>query len=359
MNVPSRQRTVRGGFTLIELLVVIAIIAILIGLLLPAIQKVRDAAARAQCQNNLKQIGIALQSYHGENKYFPPGCMTDGAPFAAAGGGWGSSWMVFILPYVEQNQLWSVWQFTGSSGYTNAANRASDLATSGVGMVLPVYRCPASTLPLWVQGGNLKVMQSNYCGISGAASNGQIAGFPITDARVNPLAGGQSCCSGGGPAAYNGILYDGSQTKITDIADGSSNTMIVGEQGVYMVDTKGNKMQISAAGLYGWSMGSNQNTISATSPGDNRQFNCNTIRYPINQVTGWNNSMASGTQFGDCTVGVCSDMGNNTPLNSAHSGGCNVAFADGHVVFLTNDIPVVTLGLLAIRDDGQPMPVQY
>src|SRR3984957_17200734 len=100
-------RTGRSGFTLIELLVVIAIIAILIALLVPAVQKVREAAARTQCLNNLKQIGLACHGFHDAMKCLPPGGANDQPPFgtnAAPGsaGNWGSSWMVYILPYIDQ-----------------------------------------------------------------------------------------------------------------------------------------------------------------------------------------------------------------------------------------------------------------
>lgn len=115
----------RNGFTLIELLVVIAIIAILIGLLLPAVQKVREAAARMQCSNNLKQMGLALHAHHSTYSRLPPGGANDQAPFGIdppSSQRWGSSWMVYILPYIEMDNLYKNWQFTGQSGAFNANN---------------------------------------------------------------------------------------------------------------------------------------------------------------------------------------------------------------------------------------------
>src|SRR2546423_1510328 len=116
-----RTGTRRGAFTLIELLVVIAIIAILIGLLIPAVQKVREAAARAQCANNLKQLGIAAHNYHDVNKRFPPAMMvaalgaktpwgatpyTNNPSSAYRNPGFGPNWAVFLLPFVEQDNLY-------------------------------------------------------------------------------------------------------------------------------------------------------------------------------------------------------------------------------------------------------------
>src|SRR6516162_6363862 len=112
MRHPALVRPGYRAFTLIELLVVIAIIAILIGLLIPAVQKVREAALRSQCQNNLKQIGLAMHAYHSNASQLPPGGAADQPPFGTGpngGAGWGSSWMVYILPYIEQGNFFNNW----------------------------------------------------------------------------------------------------------------------------------------------------------------------------------------------------------------------------------------------------------
>jgi len=366
---PNRVR----GFTLIELLVVIAIIAILIGLLLPAVQKVREAAARAQCSNNLKQIGIALHAYHDARKQLPPGCTTDNGQWGS-GGGWGSSWMVYILPYIEQSPLYSQWVFNGSSGYTNANNRALSTAgtintsttpptyTNGSGLWLSIYRCPSSTLPKYAGDpyGTLKVMLANYVGIAGA-SNQALAGSGYTESRIDNSAAGVACCSGGGPSSGGGTLFRGSEVLLPGISDGTSNTLVVSEHADMLSATDGSKRPWSAGGLYGWSMGVNTNNTPnnpAATNADNRQFNVTTIRYAINQKTGWPTTVNSSTQTGDCTVGVCYDLGNNIPLNSTHSGGVNALFGDGSVRFLRDSTNLGVLALSAVRDDGRSVNLE-
>jgi len=285
----------------------------------------------------------------------PPGCTTDAAPFGS-GGGWGSSWMVFLLPQVEQQNIFANWQFTGgNSGYVNANNRAISTTSGTGGPILKTYRCPATNLPKYAQNSPSLPMLATYVGISGAA-NGTIPGY--NESRIDNSGTGVNCCSGGGPASAGGTFYRGSQTRLSELKDGTSNTMVVSEHGDLFVTQDGSKRFWSAGGLYGWSMGANTNSPPnnpAATASDNRQFNCTTIRYAINQTTGWPNTFSSSTQNGDCTLGVCYDMGNNIPLNSGHSNGVNALYGDGSVHFLPNSTSVQTLAQLAVRDDGIPL----
>ncbi len=216
-----RDRSGRRGFTLVELLVVIAIVGILIGLLLPAVQKVRDAAARTQCQNNLEQIGLALHNYHDTQQSFPPGYIdgnTDpnSTPDRDVGPGWG--WASFILPYVEQQNVYH--QINFSVGVGLGSNAAVCL------LPLKVYLCPADstqqTFTVWPT--NVLVAHGNYVGCNGweECFNG---------AGGNPQGGsGTDGLGGGYGMAGVGLFYRNSHNRIANVTDGLSNTIFVGER---------------------------------------------------------------------------------------------------------------------------------
>jgi prepilin-type N-terminal cleavage/methylation domain-containing protein len=200
--IPSRF-TKRKAFTLLELLVVVAIIGILIGLLLPAVQKVREAAARTQCLNNLKQLGLALHGYHDTNNGFPPGYAagvpySDGATDTAPG--WG--WAVLVLPYLEQDNVSR--QFNLSQPVQNSA---------GVKTMLKVFRCPSDLTPE----GPFPVPD----------------GFGTTVCLAAPTSYAACCGSdafGTTDPTGDGVFYRNSRTRIADITDGTSNTILVGER---------------------------------------------------------------------------------------------------------------------------------
>lgn len=356
----------RGAFTLVELLVVIAIIATLIGLLLPAVQSAREAARRIQCANNLKQVGLGLLSYHEARMRLPPGGAMDRVPFGVvpnSGVGYGgSSWMVYLLPYVEERVLYDRWQFYGSdvnsagSGYINVNNQ--NLVGN---LQLPGYRCPSTTLPLWSTskgGANLvNPMIPTYAGISGAV-DGIIPGFSET--RLSRLSGGGSW---GGIVSAGGVLIPNAAIRMSQISDGTSKTMMVGEQGDMLTTQDGTRVPWTASNWNGWQLGPtfSSNYVpngSQTSENDNRSYGMTTIRYQINQKAGWPDG--TDTSGGNCpTTGVCFGNGANTPLTSAHPGGVNALYCDGSVRFLFDTTIPAILGMLATRDDGQVIASEY
>jgi prepilin-type N-terminal cleavage/methylation domain-containing protein/prepilin-type processing-associated H-X9-DG protein len=195
----SRSRfPARSAFTLIELLVVIAIIAILIGLLLPAVQKVREAAARTQCTNNLKQMGLGLHNYHDTYQKLPQGTVdwnTNGtAPYE---GSW--SWQAQILPYIEQDNVYrqaKAWQVP-----PNTYSWSNPMCSQK----MKIYNCPSDSrgASAWpgASSGLPDQATTGYLGVSGTTST-----------------------------AYDGILYMGSKVTLVGITDGTSNTIMVGER---------------------------------------------------------------------------------------------------------------------------------
>jgi len=325
------------GFTLIELLVVIAIIAILIGLLLPAVQKVREAAARMQCQNNMKQLGIALHAFHDANGRMPPGGGDDTTPFGNGGSSWGSSWKVYILPYIEQDNLYKQWQFNGTSGWQNVNNLSKvDKLT------IKTYRCPSSVLPDFHPGSCTNVTNSfqmftTYVGVAGTSID-------------NPRNTNIGCCAGTGPInGGSGILCTNCTTKMTAITDGTSNTILVGEQSDHLRDNN-NKPYIPGTGAltsqgpHGWVMGAGGGGIGAAN--GERQFNITTVRWTIN-MRGLDNSATNGTN---------ENSGSNIPFTATHTGGANMLMGDGSVRFLSDTTALATLQALGSKDGGEVLP---
>lgn len=208
----TQARTrVRSGFTLIELLVVIAIIAVLIGLLLPAVQKVREAAARMSCTNNLKQMGLALHTYHDANGKFPWGHQDSNDFYTLP-------WAVFILPYIEQGNLYN--KFDTKKQFIDPANQGPQAQTR-----VPVYCCPSSPSngKVWTDtwtapnelGANITwtVSASDYVCTGGVQSR-------YRGKFYNPY-----------PGDINGVMQDNKPYSISMITDGTSNTFLVGENG--------------------------------------------------------------------------------------------------------------------------------
>jgi prepilin-type N-terminal cleavage/methylation domain-containing protein len=229
----SRRRSC-SAFTLIELLVVIAIIAILIALLVPAVQKVRAAAARTQCTNNLKQLGLGVHGYHDANKRIPPNGKPGGVHYSWAGGDnnepgantW--TWIARILPYIDQGPLATTYNIPSGT----MAN-----AQAGMAIAITVLLCPADSTEKanpatdWANIGGISMGLTNYKGVSGSnwGDNGPGGNF-ATFFRVADVNGGPNANDGLNHG--NGIFYreDGNRLlTMVGITDGTSNTLMIGE----------------------------------------------------------------------------------------------------------------------------------
>jgi len=296
---------------------VIAIIGVLVGLLLPAVQAAREAARRSSCSNNLKQWGLGLQNHLDVKKRFPPGS-TYANP-------WGASWMVHMLPYVEQTSKFDQMDLSQPCWHNSAS--VNMLALNGFNFA--TLHCPSSPLPQTGAGiSNLGHASANACyvGIAGSADE----------------AAATTYSSGHGIVGSKGVLFPNARVGVHDITDGTSKQLVISEHGDYQTDANDVRQHWRGSQPHSFAMGFNRTTppSGGGDPGDLRAFNTTTIRYAINARRTANQP------------GVSGNFGNNIPLNSAHSGGVNSVFADGSVRFLADAIQLTTLQALAKRDDG-------
>ncbi len=318
----SSSQSRRVGFTLIELLVVIAIIAVLIGLLLPAVQKVREAASRMSCSNNLKQLGLALHNYESTHKRFPPTRLTTTSTPPQT-----ISWATLILSFIEQDNVASRYDRTVAWGSQAGAVRGATIKT---------FACPSTPEdPLRTPGGNAT---NDYAPLHGVAGS-LIATLPTADQPTSP----------------EGIITSGVGSQLQRIRDGTSNTMLITESaGRPAHYVRGGVILATAV----TASGSHANPITLENPAAGQ-----------NSVSGaawaWadehGHALLHGVTFasnntytapGTCVINCT----NNQETFSFHIGGVNAVFGDGAVRYISQDIAVrVYVGLVTQRG-GEILP---
>jgi prepilin-type N-terminal cleavage/methylation domain-containing protein len=327
-------RRIRSAFSLVELLVVIAIIGILIALLLPAVQSAREAARRSSCQNNLKQIGLALLNFESEHKRLPIGANNTM--------GWGTCWWVDLLPQLEEGALYQQLNLRSPNPGSPTVGSTNGQVSNSIS--ISVMRCPSSqiqpfstTTPLYPY----QICLPSYVGIAGSSNEGG-----LSEPRIS------TCCSPAmdGQISAGGTLVPNYPIRMCQVTDGTSNTLCVAEESNFAMDTSGRSQNVDGGYPLGWlsgniAIGTPPNytgaTVGTMTTPPPSSWNITTIRYQPN--TGYSQKGVEGNPRGP-----------NNPLTSPHPGGLFGLMLDGSVHFINETIDMLTLRRLATRDDGQP-----
>ncbi len=356
---------VRAAFTLIELLVVIAIIAVLIGLLLPAVQKVREAAARMSCSNNLKQLGLAMQNYHSSFNAFPYGAADDVDNPADGNVASSLPWGVYLLPYIEQQNLYSKFKVASITG-TNKAQRLNgavpgtdptllwnnppnntnlaDPTLNPAANSIKTYQCPSSPSQgkvyqdTWDNDAygaysfstattSWTVSASDYFGFGGVL--GRLVGNQAPD--LNALG-----------IPHDGIFSDNRNWTITGITDGTSNTAAISEMaGATNVYVMGGK-QIGSPPY-------DPNATNFYPSGNAWADETNGDQWMGGSAFDGGVALGNPASGGPCVMNCV----NIAQVFAFHTGGANMVFCDGHVQFVSQSVTPKILILLLVPNDGQ------
>ena len=317
--------TKRKGFTLVELLVVIAIIGILIAMLLPAVQQVREASRRVTCANSMRQLALAMLSYESANQQFPPGvqscrdCDTDQMLGNGRTEDPGILWGAFILPYVEQTALSNqVAEISNNFTTTGPISVWDDTARN----ILPFFICPSCPLedsnPFRRGHG-----KSNYVGIIGPRQPFDLQSYNNLDEVNTESSGINGAITDRANVEFPGILFFNSETRIGAVTDGTSNTFIVGERGGETLE--------------------------------NGQTRRPSIWCVVQRSNWLNGGLGPVSRNPELTLNssIFTNHSRWTALSSSHSGGANFSRADGSTIFIADSIDGFTYENLGTKSGGE------